>query len=185
MSLLDGDTFKHRGYTFKVEFPYDTDMREPWSEADGHGTVSDWRSKDSKAPGERVLCTDHGRARFYDFAGAVKTARKDKWGCKHSKMVDGTFVSGHDTPGTLAACAAESDFQYLKDWCEDRWHYLDVHVTLMKNEDEEDERNIDKWLGGVEDSDNGKHATEVAYELADEIIAHIEVDPPHAHLSEN
>ncbi len=187
--LYDGDTFEHKGYTFKVEFPHDSDMREPWKESSGHGNVTGWERRD-KLPGERVLVTEdraYGAKRFYDFAGAVKTARKDGWGCKHStgETVDGKFVftSGHATKGELALCAAECDYDYLRRWCNDDWTYINVHVTLL--DDDGDETDTDEWLGGVEDSDNGDYRGECAREMADEIVSRLEVAQPDAVLSEN
>lgn len=105
MSLYDGDTFEYRGRTFKAELRPDDDSQTPWDD-DGHGEVSDWTSRE-KTSGERVLIADRGSKRLYNFAGAVRTARKDDWGCKHSKIVDGVFVSGHATKGELAACAQQ------------------------------------------------------------------------------
>lgn len=57
----------------------------PWDD-DGHGPVSDWRPIDSKAPGELVLNRDGDSARFYDFAAAVKIARRDGWGAPLYRM---------------------------------------------------------------------------------------------------
>ena len=72
-------TIVYRGYELKAEVVPDEDMGPPWKEHDGHGPVSEWRSGSSKRPGERILCEDRGHCRFYDFAEAVKIARKDKW----------------------------------------------------------------------------------------------------------
>lgn len=58
----------------------DDDSSAPWERDDGHGPVSDWRPDHSKRPGERELAHDHGSSRFYDFAEAVKLAKRDGWG---------------------------------------------------------------------------------------------------------
>lgn len=109
------------GYTARITLEHDSDHGAPWEECDGHGPVSDWRDKDSKAAGERVLHSDRGRARFYDFAAAVKLARKDGWGAEGDEGM---------APGAKAAYAAEKDFEYLRAWCNDEWHYMGVIVTL-------------------------------------------------------
>jgi hypothetical protein len=72
----------HGAYSVRVLVERDGDMGAPWKEDDGHGPVSDWRSMESKAPGERVLHQDRSQARFYDFAAAVKIAKRDGWGYK-------------------------------------------------------------------------------------------------------
>jgi hypothetical protein len=79
--LYDGDTFEHAGNLFRVTFPRDDDHGAPWDEEDGHGPVTGWESR-GKRPGEMVLSEDsRGRAkRFYDFAEAVRIARRDGWG---------------------------------------------------------------------------------------------------------
>lgn len=77
--LYDGDTFTQNGREFRVTFPYDDAGDTPWDRECGHGEVSDWTTR-GKRPGERVLSTDrHQSCRFYDFQGAVATARRDGW----------------------------------------------------------------------------------------------------------
>src|SRR3954454_23579890 len=80
----DGDTITCEvdGFTCTATIHHDYDMGKPWVEHDGHGPVSEWRPKDSQRPGERVLCQDHDSCMFYDFAEAVKIAKRDGWGTK-------------------------------------------------------------------------------------------------------
>jgi hypothetical protein len=113
-----------QGYSVRVKVEYDEHADAPWDMSDGCGPVSDWRSKASKAPGERVLAEDHGRARFYDFAAAVKLARKDGWGAEGDAGMK---------PGEKAAHAAEKDFEFLRGWCTDQWHYVVVGVEVSRN----------------------------------------------------
>lgn len=194
-TIHDGDEFTHKGYTFKLTIDRDDYMGEPWKESDGHGTVSDWRrdvdSMPSKAPGERVLVRDRSSARYYDFAAAVKTARKDGWGCKHSYTYNVgryVFVSGHATAGELAQCAAECDYDRMRRWCTDDWWWVTARVDLM--DVEESVRTLTSpsgeydTLSGIE-SDAGAYFDDVARELADQIVARIEVDTPDVQLSEN
>jgi hypothetical protein len=77
--LYDDSTFEHEGFTFKVNFPYDTDTGMPWENCDGHGVVSDWTRRD-KRPGEVELCSDRGSKRFYDVQESTKIAKRDGWG---------------------------------------------------------------------------------------------------------
>lgn len=126
------------GWYAIVRTEWDDSMAEPWKEHDGHGKVSEWRTykwRDGrgKRAGERTLCMDGYSARFYDFAGAVETARKDEWGCNHIITDDhgATIISyGHATKGELAACAAQQDFDRLRAWCNDYWQWIGVVVTI-------------------------------------------------------
>lgn len=167
--MYDGDTFEHNGNRFRVAFPHDDTMGAPWDEHDGHGPVSEWRCGSrrghcyaSKAPGERPLHTDNGFTRFYDFAEAVRIAKRDRW------MSNADVLALNDpnrpklTRGQLAARAAEEDFQRLKDWCEGRWCWIGVVVTLLDDND----KTASLW--GIE-SDASEYLEEVAHELADEI----------------
>lgn len=182
--LYDGDTFEHRGYTFRVNIRRDENMGEPWKEHDGHGVVSDWTWRD-KAPGERILCEDRESKRYYNVAESTKLARNDGWGCQHSKMVNGKFESGHPTKGEAIACAVESDYDRLRGWCNDDWQW--VYVVVTQIDEDEDGGTIDGGrasLSGIE-SDSDDYIVEVAHELADEIVGRLEVEEPHVQLSEN
>lgn len=104
------------GNTYRIEWIADHDA-EPWDNSDCHGPVSDWTTR-SKRPGERVLDQDRVSFRYYDFQQAMKDAVK-VWGCK---------------PGPDAVDAVEKDFQYLQDWCHDRWHYCGIVVTWIDSD---------------------------------------------------
>jgi hypothetical protein len=182
----DGDTFERRGYTFRVNFRDDDTIREPWKEYDGHGVVSEWRSKDSKRPGEKILIEDRGRCLFYDVQATTKIAKKDQWGCKHSKIEGGVFISGHETKGEALACAVESDYDRLRRFCSGDWQYIGVVVTMIEFDDDDDEADTDEResVWGIE-SDSADYLTETAHELADEILSRVEVDNPDIQVSEN
>ena len=146
------DRFTLHGRTFTAFTVYDDTGDMPWEREDGHGPVSKWRPKDSKAPGEMVLCEDRGQARFYDFAAAVKLARKDGWDTK---------PYGTRKPGERAHAAAMADFERLRRFCAGDWGYIGVIV--------EDARGRQASLWGIE-SDSHDYHKEVARELADEMI---------------
>lgn len=190
MRLYDGDTFERRGYTFRVNFERDDAMGKPWEEHDGHGVVREVKlhgERVSKGPGERVLWSDRWTAYLYDVQASMKLARKDGWGCKHSTIVDGKFISGHQHKREALACAVEQDFNYLRGWCNDEWEWTVATVTLC-DEDGNAEGGPDTRasLGGIDgDHDGGTYLTEVAKELADDILAHVEVENPDVVLSEN
>lgn len=166
------------GYTARVECPYDDDTTPPWKREDGHGPVSEWRPVwnrhtgcRDKRPGEMLLVRE-GRGtsdlgRFYDFAAAVKLARRDGWG--YHGMHDG------ETPGERAHKAALADFEYLRRWCNDEWHYIGVVVTVHRNGEEIG----GDALWGIEDCPNPANGglyywREVAAEMIEGIVTDYE-----------
>lgn len=201
--LFDNDTFQHEGATFRVAFPYDDTGDTPWEREDGHGPISEWRNgrysytgRPSKAPGERPLCSDHGSARFYDFAEACRIARRDGWsflpGTLQTRQINATtweakttgFVAlGGDINEAIrnlyaahratmsarayAAGAAEQDFQRIRAWCNDQWSYVGVVVELL--DDYGDATGETESLWGIE-SDANDYLEETAHELAGEIL---------------
>lgn len=151
------------GFTCIATIYTDDDSTPPWDRSDGHGPVSEWTAR-KKEPGERVLCYDRNSYRYYDFQEAVKIARRDGWRVhpEHST----------DQPGKVAAEAAEADFKFLKSWCDDRWHYVGVAVTVEKN-DIRLTGEYEHALWGIEcnlSSDGNDYLTEVANELLPEAI---------------
>ena len=133
------------GFDIVATTERDDDAGAPW-ERDGHGDVSDWIRR-TKRPGELVLNRDRDRARYYDFAGAVKIAKRDGWG-----------------PGTPEQ-AARADFERLRDWCADRWEYVGVIVTASK----EGIKLSRQSLWGIE-SDSGDYLKQVAREMAADAV---------------
>ena len=113
------------GLILTIETPYDDINEPPWERGDGHGPVSQWRSIESKDPGECVLMTDGpDRALFYDFAEATRIAKQDGWGAKGGKREG-------ETEKAYRARAVEEDFQYLRAFCHDEWAYIGLIVTLL------------------------------------------------------
>lgn len=173
MTLYDGATFEYRGHTFKVTFPNDENHGAPWVEHDGHGPVSNWTTRD-KRPGERVLVSDRSRKRYYDVQAAMLLAKCDGWGTSDGRRAG-------ESLNAYRARAVEADFEFLRGWCNDDWTYIGVVVTLA---DDDDDRDESESLWGIE-SNAGDYLNTVAHELADEILARIEVDEPDAQRSEN
>ncbi len=163
--VCDGDNIvcEVDGFTVTATV-YDDDNREPpWTRDDGHGPVSEWRDADAKEPGERVLCSDHGRARFYDFAEAVKIAARD-W--------IGPGKRGEGSRKFRAAKAAEQDYEALRAWCNDEWRYVGVAVRVSKG-DVDLTGKYHNALWGIEanypDSDNA-YLAEVANDLVGDAL---------------
>lgn len=158
--MYDGQEFSHNGHRFKVTFPYDDDAGMPWKNQDLIGSVSDW-TRSAKQPGEMVLCSDRGKSRKYDFQAAMQAYRR--------VLRDYPDDSGL-TVGQRAYAAVIAEFEYLRRWCNDQWHYVGCAVELL--DDDGDSMGETESLWGIE-SDSGNYLEEVAHELAAEIIARL------------
>lgn len=134
------ETQEHAGNTYRIEWMYDQDMGAPWDEHDGHGTVSDWTTRD-KRPGELVLNQDRSLKRFYDFQGAVAQAKAEGWN---------TAPYIWPSKGAQAVAAVLADFNHLKDWCDNRWHWCGIRVTLLDEGGEDTDKDASLW--GIEES---------------------------------
>lgn len=145
-------------FTFRVEVEQDDATAAPWIECDGHGPVSDWVRRDKK-PGELVLNTSHGDKRYYDFAEAVKIARRDGWNAQP--------YCDKETKGQRAAKAAMADFKNMHGWCNNEWWYVGVIVTLL--DDDGEPTDVSESLWGVESKDD--YPETVAHELANGLMA--------------
>jgi hypothetical protein len=149
-------TFEVDGFTIEARTEYDDDATPPWEREDGHGAVSEWTTRD-KRPGERVIASDRSHRRlYYDFAGAVETAKRDGWDSP-------PYDAG--TRGERSVRAVEADFRYLQSWCNDDWHYVGVILSVSRNGVMLDKHAASLW--GVEDSEPS-YLQEVARELVDE-----------------
>lgn len=141
--------FTYRGRRWKARLRYDDAMGPPWKEHDGHGPVSEYESR-SKKPGELIVCTSvSGRNRFYDFQTAVNMARTE-WGCADP------------------AKAAREDFERMRAWCNDEWHWVGVIVCRTDKHGNELEPSDSLW--GIE-SDADEYLSETAYELVRNILS--------------
>ena len=155
MTKYDEFTFTHNGAEYIAELHYDQVHGHPWDEHEGHGPVADWTSR-AKYPGELILNSDRGSYRYYDFQEACRIARKDGWNAP-------PYDQG--TSRQKAARAALADYEYLRRYCNDQWHYCGVVVRLA---DSCECCGDSASLWGIE-SDSDDYLQEVARELADEL----------------
>lgn len=167
--FTSGDTFDYRGRSFTVHVNHDECMGAPWDEHDGHGPVRKSRQRDVyrcvKGPGERELWHERGDWLFYDWAEAIKIAKRDGWGMSREDQIK--FAWKHwrcPTKGEIAASAVERDFDYLRRWANDQWHW--VYVTVECDDELHGEQA--ESLGGLQ-SDDDAYIVDVAFELADQI----------------
>ena len=134
------DTIENHGKTYRIEWVTDYDAGAPWENSDCHGIVTDWTSRPKK-PGERILNRSRGEYRYYDYQQTMTDAVR-VWGCK---------------PGPDAVESVERDFEYLRAWCNDEWHYCGIIVTLLDEDGEETDISASLW--GIESDCDGYHAT--------------------------
>lgn len=125
--LCDGDEVAYDGLHFTVKFPFDHDATEPWKSGDGYGIVSEWERRDKK-PGEVVINSDRGRYRYYDWQASIAKAKRERWDAP---------PYGTGTKGERAARAVKADFEFLKAWCDNEWHFVGVEITCMDEDGNE------------------------------------------------
>lgn len=165
MSYHSFDTRTVGRYELVAELERDDgDQDAPWDRECGHGPVSEWTTR-AKQLGERVLVEDRrGAKRYYDFAEAVRIAKRDGWNAP---------PLGEGTKGQRAAHAAEADFNRLRGWCNGDWEYVGIVVSVYRDDEEIDTHAASLW--GIE-SDCQDYLREIAGELFDEVAENYAMD---------
>lgn len=144
MITIDTKTLTRDGVEILIQHVHDEYANAPWDNEDGHGPVSDWTRRDKRA-GELVLCSDRDSKRYYDYAEAVRIAKRDGWG-----------------PGKPHE-AARADYDRLRAWCNDQWYYIGIVATIGNV--------AHASLWGIESDSSEEYLIEVENELADEALA--------------
>lgn len=163
------DTFTHRGNEFTASLDYDSGIGRPWEEHDGHGPVRaggrhNYHGYTSKLPGEMVLYSDRFSSWLYDYREACRIALRDGWGFAGKSRAE--WLAQGLTARQVAARAAIDDFNRLRAWCNNEWHWCGLTVTLDGTE-------YSASLWGLESDDYAGHE-EYARELADECLAQLD-----------
>lgn len=137
-----------------IKFEYDEHPEPPWNNSDVHGPVRKSNNahnahNSDKKPSERPLnnATRNECQFYYDWKKAMKIAMTE-WGFKTKSE---------------AVTAVQNDFDFLRGWANNDWHY--VFVTV-EHEGETDS------LRGVETFE--KYHEECAKELLADLIARVE-----------
>ena len=167
------------GRKYRIDWHYDDTSGRPEDESDGHGVCADINF-DPKTFGEdpedgeldleeavrhkmmRVLDTTSRRQtwyRVYDVWETMKVAKADgwrdlKWEAEHPNA----------TEEEKLLAAVDADFNYLKGWYNDDWHWCGITVMLLDEEDDEHEESL--W--GL-CSDDAEYHEEVIKDLVGEI----------------
>jgi hypothetical protein len=162
------------GRRVRVDFTHDEYMGAPWKEHDGHGVVRQSKNAHShygeKEPHERPLNrpASHEWQYYYDVQGSIKRALEEGWG--YIEINDWMRLLGqrrkNPTKRMIAALAVEEDFQHLRAWCNDEWHWCSVSVMDV-------ETGIEQSMGGIESNSDQSYFDEVISDLADEMWPYV------------
>ncbi len=171
-------THPQSGLRYRARFYYDSDMRAPQYEHDGHGVVTeqgfDLRDPEvneliaesatddmaMRMPLFKLLHAGRGHFLYYDTVASINKAINE-WGC---------------TPEEAPA-AVEHDYEYLREWYQDDWHWMYITLTKLDNDGEETKHTYS--LGGYESlllDDEGEINTilaEMAHDLEYELRAEL------------
>lgn len=166
--IIDSFIFSRGGKDYRADVYPDVDWGAPWDNSCAHGIVSDWETR-SKLPGEWVLCEDRRARRFYNAQESMKKARADDWGLSEPALAKLCESLGRPaTRGEIIAAAVRADFEFLRGWCNDEWHYVGVCVGAMDTAGDVIGDPFENALWGIE-SYNAEYIREVAIELAGEV----------------
>lgn len=154
--LKHGEIFRRKGAWFRVTHEHDDTQEAPQENSDGHGPVEFLRSnyeseEELKAKGYWLIKRERGETVVYDAAEALRIAKRDGWG-----------------PGKSDAAkrrAVKRDFDFIAGWYNDSWSYIGVCVERLIGKMKGEHTSL--W--GIE-SNTGRYLSEVARELADELI---------------
>jgi hypothetical protein len=167
MTHYDSDIFTdpmHPGWVLEMRMYHDDDADPPWERQCLLGEVREVRASrytchthaTGKQPGEKVLDWTGRWGRAYDWRGAVAQGRK----------------AGYSGPDAVKQ--ADREFDYLRRWLADQWHYCGVAVRIISCPpqykaclDDQDEYAHALW--GIE-SDATDYLKETARELGDEAV---------------
>ena len=168
--VYDGQQIEVKGMQFIVSLEHDDNSEAPWERSEGHGPVSEWTTRHDKRPGEWIVSMDRNSRRYYDSQEAMRLAKRDGWGLCEKKTAQLALKLGRaPTIGEIRAEAVRVDFEFLRGWCADDWHYLGVCVRHV-SQDEDERYGHAVW--GIE-SCSEEYIAETAYELAERCAAEI------------
>lgn len=145
-TYYDGQIVTVGARSYRINFENDLDSGAPWKEEDGHGVISEWTTRD-KRPSELVLCVDGRSKRYYDVSETIRIAKRDGWGLGNDQMkVLSEKLGRAPTQKETTAEAVRLDYEHLRGWCNDEWHWCGVIVTdVTADEDAENDYGHAVW----------------------------------------
>jgi len=160
--MIDSIKVEKCGYTFDVTIEQDCDTQAPWIEFEVHWVVTSKGRRDKK-PSELKL----GNDRYYDFKLSMQKAMRESWSISEDLKLQLEFKKGGKlTKREIAHHAVMQDYQYLSDWCNDRWTFAGIIVKCGENE-------MSLW--GVEykyfvDVEQQSYLMSTIHDLIDELV---------------
>ena len=160
-NIFNTETIEHNGTDYRIEYHVDDISDAPWDNSDGYGNVTRVNVNRctghiDKKPGQVVLYQGNRNewSYLYDFADAVKIAKRDRWNAEP-----------YDAPDA-AVRAVNADMDFLRRWCANEWHYMGIVVfPLTEDGDELRSKSVSLW--GIESCCEDYHK-EVIQELLSE-----------------
>lgn len=176
-------TIEVGGFNFLIETLPDDSADLPWEQSDCHGPVRRARTGNTfsyyapvgKRPGERALYAEaNSGALLYDWQEAIRIAKREGWGLSDERTAELAAQLGRKpTAREVRAESVRLDFKRLKDYCDDRWHYVDVRATLL-DADGEAVEDVRGYIGGVESDCEDSYFIEVGTDAAWQALSEVQ-----------
>ena len=156
------ETIEHCGVVVKIEYFYDQDAGKPWENSDCHGVIRSaysYYGKPEKKPGEVLIPCDRGNYWIYDWQESTRIAKRDGWGVSNPPA--------GLTQKQITALAVKADFDYLRGWLNDDWHYVGVVCTVLDANGEDTNDSDSCWGFETLDDYHETAGREMAESLAE------------------
>jgi hypothetical protein len=182
------EIYTHKsGKKYHVELYYDYDMGPPQQEGDGYGVTErlDWNPTNEEQLEQHIIDNEPeieeetrlrlmrqlsnenwgSSALYYDVLSSLHKAREEGWGAG----AEWKAANPNATKEEELMYVVNKDFDHLKGWYDDDWHWVTVSVAPL-NEDDEPDEDHREYCGGYEstivDHDQRKWFDEVIEDLA-------------------
>jgi hypothetical protein len=162
------EIYTHKsGKKYHVELYYDHDMSAPQDEGDGYGVTvrMNWNPTNEEQLEQHLLdyepeIEEETRLRlmrklsradwgspglYYDVLSSLHKARTDGWGAGEEWKA----ANPNATKEAELMYVVNKDFEHLKGWYDDDWHWVTVSVAPL-NEDDEPDEDHREYCGGYE-----------------------------------
>lgn len=149
MYTIETKEKEYKGFTIRVNIHRDEFNGQPWKEHDCHGEVVERRSREDKAPGERILNDARHGVYCYDFAGTIKRAKAEGWGIKHSDKCALASRLNKTVPqltaGEIITEAVRLDFEHLRGWLNDEWQWVGYTAEIWQDGEKTQDADASCW----------------------------------------
>jgi hypothetical protein len=191
MTTYHTETRAIDGKDYRVEWEYDEHNGAPEVESDGYGVVADMDYDPAEylddydyevngepdmeevirhqmmRPLQRYVRYMHAR-KYYDVWETMKRAKKDGWRDLKFELENPDATEEQKLMG-----AVDADYDYLRGWYEDDWHWCCITVIALDKEG--DDTGHEESLCGI-CSDDKEHHEEVIRDLTQQIEYHVKIE---------